>query len=100
MVSKFIRRLVEAELKELRVLPIQAEAAEVAEELKAGIGGSGIVVIKGVNPYKCVGATNKYCFKYSGIFNVIDSDKDTWKIKFLTSGTFTPYFDSHVLMLS
>ncbi len=63
---------------------------------QAGIGGSGIVVIKGVNPYKCVGATNKYCFKYSGIFNVIDSDKDTWKIKFLTSGTFTPYFDSHV----
>lgn len=54
-----------------------------------GGGGSGIVVIRN-NQIKTVGNTTKYNFTYDGNYAIIDGNTDNWRVRFLTSGTFTP----------
>ena len=60
-----------------------------------GNGGSGIIVIRNAST-PCVGDTVKYCFKYTGKMNIDDANTDSWKVKLLTDGKLTPYFNMQI----
>ena len=74
-------------------------------EKTGGKGGSGIVILRYTIPeqQECEGSgssggttTSSFDFTYTGRYTIIDDGADNWRVKFLSSGTFTPTTDNTI----